>query len=171
MTKNYCTLRHMGYFSNSLRLIVPYISLYPQVRLCCFSLVALITLTACGNIAVLNVTAPERDETDIQDVKQDNRIEYICDNNQVLSVEYYERAVDRSEGKTGINLRYENREFEMYRTYSLSGEKYATEQGLNPEDGLMWWSKGEEGTLITMLLDDSVTAADYPIITRCKYKM
>jgi membrane-bound inhibitor of C-type lysozyme len=136
----------------------------------CLSVATLFLATACSNLGDSNVTMSGHDDADVQNVKQSKRVEYFCDNNQALSVEYYERALDRSHVNTGINLRYQNREFEMYRSYSASGAKYATEQGLNPEDGLMWWSTGEKGRLITMILDDSVTAEDYPIITTCKTK-
>ena len=116
-------------------------------------------------------------EPDTKALKQTHRIEYLCDNQSELSIEYYDRKLNRKDGKSGANLRYKSesqvQEFEMYSTRADEGEKYATEQGLNAEDGLMWWvynndEQRSEGKLITMILEDTANSADYPVIAQCE---
>lgn len=61
----------------------------------------------------------------------------------------------------------EKKVIDLYQIRSASGARYGSEQGLEPESGLIIWNKGKEVTLYEMILDDSITAADYPIITKC----
>jgi membrane-bound inhibitor of C-type lysozyme len=91
-----------------------------------------------------------------------NIVTYSCDNGKSLQAEYINSQTSRS-----ARLTYDGKSFDMYSTRAASGAKYATEQGLNAEDGLIWWSQRDEGMLMTMILDHSVNAEDYPIVTKC----
>ena len=55
----------------------------------------------------------------------------------------------------------------MYETRVTSGAKYATELGLEPEFGLIWWTKKNEGTLIRMIKEHTIKAESYPVIASC----
>lgn len=87
---------------------------------------------------------------------------YQCDNGVTLSVEYINTGKSLS-----ALLIYGGRVFDMYETRAASGAKYATEQGLSPEYGLIWWSQGNEGMLIQMIKDHTISVEDYPIIAKC----
>jgi len=60
--------------------------------------------------------------------------------------------------------------FELYRVPAGSGMRYATEDGLTPTSGLIWWAKGSDAMLIEMILDDSVHPSDYPSLATCRYR-
>nr|WP_136251808.1 MliC family protein [Ningiella ruwaisensis] len=90
------------------------------------------------------------------------RFSYQCDNQSTLDVTYI-----NSPDKQSAVLQYQGQRIEMYSVRAASGAKYASEQGLSENDGIIWWTQGNEGTLIKMILDDSVTADDYPVIANC----
>ncbi|WP_395344698.1 MliC family protein [Ningiella sp. W23] len=115
-------------------------------------LLSLIALGACTP----NTTEPSDDAT------QQPSLQYRCDNGEMLVAQYINEA-----DKQSALLKYQNREFNMYSVRAASGASYATEQGLAPEEGLMWRTQKDEGLLIKMILDHTVSAEDYPIITRC----
>ncbi|MBT0586959.1 MliC family protein [Alteromonas oceanisediminis] len=91
------------------------------------------------------------------------RTEYYCDNGERAGVIYLSEAAG-----SGAILHYQGQDYEMYPTRTASGAKYATEQGLSPEEGLIWWTQGESAMLMTMILDHTVSAEDYPMIARCE---
>lgn len=86
---------------------------------------------------------------------------YTCDNGIKVSAQYYPDKVDLTVNGT---------QKELYQTVSASGAKYATENGIEPETGLIWWTKGDEATMFEMILDHTVNPNDYRQITVCKEK-
>ena len=94
-----------------------------------------------------------------------NVVQYQCENGNSLQAEYMSSDLEHS-----AKITYDGNTFNMYSTKSASGAKYATEQGLTPNDGLIWWSQRDEGMLMTMILDHTAEAEDYPIITNCVKK-
>lgn len=84
-----------------------------------------------------------------------------CDNGLSVEIEVPQNYANR------LKILYDGAPYSLYRIQAASGEKYGTEQGITPEEGLIVWSKGNEMSLYTMILDDSVDANDYPLITQC----
>ncbi|HWK67452.1 MAG TPA: MliC family protein [Rhizobiaceae bacterium] len=74
---------------------------------------------------------------------------YRCDSGATVTVRYDNTDADAPRAR----LDYIGRMFNMYRVPSASGARYATEQGLKPDRGLQWWSKGNEATLSEMIMD------------------
>lgn len=89
------------------------------------------------------------------------RSEYSCDNGMTVFAQYQPDKV---------NLSINGIQKELYQTVSASGAKYATENGLKPDMGLIWWTKGDEATVFDMILDHTVSPDDYKKIAVCKEK-
>lgn len=89
---------------------------------------------------------------------------YTCDSGATVDVRYDNSNPDAPTA----TLRYKGRSFEMYNVLSGSGARYATEQGLLPDHGLQWWTKGNEAIMSEMLMDH--TAPEPKPIETCKAK-
>jgi membrane-bound inhibitor of C-type lysozyme len=86
---------------------------------------------------------------------------YHCESGATVTVRY-----DNSDpASPRARLDYKGRTFDMYSVVSASGARYATEQGLEPDKGLQWWSKGNEATLSEMIMDH--TAPEPTVIETC----
>lgn len=89
---------------------------------------------------------------------------YVCDSGNTVSVRY-----DNTDADAPVaTLEYKGRTFEMHNVRSGSGARYATEQGLQPDKGLQWWTKGDEATMSEMLMDH--TAPEPTPIETCRVK-
>ncbi len=86
-------------------------------------------------------------------------IHYLCTSGRQVVVVYVEGA------QPGARLYIGERLFNLYQVRSGSGARYATEQGLKPDHGLQWWTKGHEATLSEMILDH--TAPPPKVIDTC----
>lgn len=87
---------------------------------------------------------------------------YRCDSGETIKVRY-----DNSDSAAPrATLQYKGRSFDMYSAMSASGARYATEQGLEPDKGLQWWSKGNGATLSEMIMDH--TAPEPTVIETCR---
>lgn len=73
----------------------------------------------------------------------------------------------QAENTDTAQLDIQGKRINMHHIRSASGARYGSEQGLKAKSGLVFWNKGNDVTLYEMILDDSTSAADYPIITRC----
>lgn len=89
---------------------------------------------------------------------------YVCDSGATVDVRYDNTNPDAPTA----TLTYKGRTFELYSVMSGSGARYATEQGLSPDHGLQWWSKGNEATMSEMLMDH--TAPEPKPIETCRVK-
>ncbi|BCH35584.1 hypothetical protein MesoLjLc_75140 [Mesorhizobium sp. L-8-10] len=89
---------------------------------------------------------------------------YVCDSGNTVDVRY-DNTSDEAHVAT---LEYKGRTFEMYNVRSASGARFATEQGLTPDKGLQWWSKGDEATMSEMLMDH--TASEPTPIETCRVR-
>lgn len=87
---------------------------------------------------------------------------YHCESGATVTVRYD----NRDAAAPRASLDYKGRTFDMYSVVSASGARYATEQGLEPDKGLQWWSKGNEATLSEMIMDH--TAPEPTVIETCK---
>lgn len=115
-----------------------------------FAFCALVSLSACA-------------EADNSDEKQ--RVGYSCDNGFEITAIYYGVPED-----AGAELQINNRYFSFYSVSAEltdGGEKFATDQGLDEDTGLLWLRGDESAFLIEMSLDEDVDPADYPLITTC----
>lgn len=122
------------------------------------SVLAVIVISACTAL-----TTPQ---------EQQGYQRYMCDKGWTIQVEHNPQDIG---GNTMIPWHDDNvrvtvngQPFEMYSVAAASGEKYATEQGLTPDAGLIWWDKSNEGVLQAMVLDHTVDPAHYPVIVRCE---
>ncbi len=79
---------------------------------------------------------------------------YECESGQTIAARYDNTNPDAPTAR----LEYRNQTFEMYNVRAASGARYATEQGLSPDKGLQWWTKGDGATLSEMLLDHTAPA-------------
>ncbi|MGH6763896.1 MAG: MliC family protein [Phyllobacterium sp.] len=91
-------------------------------------------------------------------------VTYICESGNEIVVRYDNTNADAPTAQ----LTYKNQTFDLYNVRSGSGARYATEQGLAPDKGLQWWTKGGEATLSEMLMDH--TAPGPTQIESCKEK-
>lgn len=79
---------------------------------------------------------------------------YQCESGQTVVVRYDNTNPDAPT----VRLEYNGQTFEMYNVRAASGARYATEQGLSPDKGLQWWTKGDGATLSEMLMDHTAPA-------------
>ncbi|BCH27629.1 hypothetical protein MesoLjLb_74140 [Mesorhizobium sp. L-8-3] len=89
---------------------------------------------------------------------------YVCDSGNTVYVRYDNTNADAAVA----TLEYKGRTFEMHNVRSASGARFATEQGLTPDKGLQWWSKGGEATMSEMLMDH--TAPEPTPIENCRVR-
>ena len=89
---------------------------------------------------------------------------YRCESGQTIVARYDNSNPDAPTAR----LEYRGRTFEMYNVRAASGARYATEQGLSPDKGLQWWTKGDDATLSEMLMDH--TAPEPAEIEACTAK-
>jgi membrane-bound inhibitor of C-type lysozyme len=89
-------------------------------------------------------------------------VSYSCENGWGLQL---------TPNKSGARLGWDDgRVRDLYQVRSASGAKYATEQGLTPENGLIFWSKGREASFYEMVMDHTVPPESYDRITHCVVK-
>lgn len=82
-------------------------------------------------------------------VEQVFTVTYTCKSGQNVVVRY-----DNTDpAAPTATLEYKGKSFALYNVRSASGARYATEQGLAPDKGLQWWTKGNDAILSEMLMD------------------
>lgn len=84
---------------------------------------------------------------------------YECDDGREITARYGENPP--------ALLEVDGKSYPLYQVVSASGARYASERGLTPETGIIWWTKGDEATLYEMILDHTVSAEDYPVLAQC----
>ena len=90
-------------------------------------------------------------------------VRYSCANGWSVSAAY----ADWEDGEPGVQLTFQGKSYSLYGVPSGSGAKYATENGLNPDYLLVWWTKSTEATMIESPLDDSAGPDDERTVTTC----
>lgn len=91
-------------------------------------------------------------------------VTYQCESGQTVVARYDNTNPDAPTAW----LEYKGQTFEMHNVRAASGARYATEQGLSPDKGLQWWTKGDSATLSEMLMDH--TAPESTEIESCTAK-
>jgi membrane-bound inhibitor of C-type lysozyme len=126
------------------------------------------TVSLCLPFLALLLAAPQAfaDQPDAPGMPSQDIIDaiYECESGQTISARYDNTNPDAPSAR----LEYKGQTFEMYQVRSASGARYATEQGLSPDKGLQWWTKGNSATLSEMLMDH--TAPEPVEIETCTTK-
>lgn len=91
-------------------------------------------------------------------------VTYACQSGATIVARYDNSNADAPTA----TLDYQGKSFPMYSVRSASGARYATEQGLSPDKGLQWWTKGSSATLSEMIMDH--TAPEPTAIEECTAK-
>lgn len=130
-------------------------------------------LTACEREAAQPVgsdteavTAVDFDEGHQQDVTLTENLPailYDCDNGERIQARYDNRTEN-----TSVTLAIDGKSYWLYSVPTASGARYASEQGLQPEEGMQWLTKGNEALLTNLILDHTVPAEEATILARCE---
>ena len=135
-----------------------------------YGLLKLISVSGSVALLTVNVLSAHADGESsnlpkpITTPEQVTTVTYICESGNEIVVRYDNTDADAP----AAQLIYKNQTFDLYNVRSASGARCATEQGLAPDKGLQWWTKGGEATLSEMLMDH--TAPEPTQIETCKEK-
>lgn len=94
------------------------------------------------------------------------RANYDCDDGKSVTAIYDNNNPKQSK----VTLSIDGKEYYLSQAISGSGARYTTEQGLNPEQGLDWHTKGPEAIASTMTLDHTAKPEDEKTLFSCKEK-
>ena len=94
------------------------------------------------------------------------RASYDCDNGKTVLAVYDNNNPQQSK----VTLTVEGKEYHLTQAVSGSGARYTTEQGLSPEQGLDWHTKGPEAIASTITLDHTAKPEDEKTLFSCKEK-
>ncbi len=92
------------------------------------------------------------------------RANYACDNGKTIVAIYDNNNPKQSR----VTLTIDGKEYYLTQAISGSGARYTTEQGLNPEQGLDWHTKGPEAVASTITLDHTAKPEDEKNLFSCK---
>lgn len=90
-------------------------------------------------------------------------IDYACDSGKNIRASYI-----NNEESSSAHLEIDGRHYALYGIVTASGAGYASEQGLRPDEGMKWLTKGDEAVLIAMILDDTVNPDEVQVLMRCQ---
>lgn len=147
-----------------------------SARLLCTTLFFGLIVSACGQPDQRPLAVSVAEEIEVNDpvedvvpvaVTQSNTVHYACTPNQDITVTYSTQDATQPKANLVIN----NVSYDMYAVVAASGARYATEQGIEPEQGMQWHTKGESGILISMTLDHTADPEDERILLSCTEKM
>lgn len=88
---------------------------------------------------------------------------YHCDNGKSVEASYAD-----GEEMPAATLIIDDKHYAMYRVVSASGVRYASEQGLLPNEGMQWYVKNGEAMLVAMVLDHTANPDEAPVLLRCQ---
>ncbi len=89
---------------------------------------------------------------------------YSCESGRQIRA-LYNNAVKPDPSIPAAQLIIDGVVFAFHQIVSADGARYGTEQGFEPDKGLIWWTKGEDATLFETLLDD--TSPGPKVIDQC----
>ncbi len=97
---------------------------------------------------------------------EDNKVwvNYGCDSGKQIRAAYD----NDDEQRPSATLEIDGQVFSLYSIITASGAGYASEQGLRPDEGIKWLTKGDEAMLVAMILDHTANPDDAPILMRCR---
>lgn len=151
-----------------------------QIRLMCAACVLAVMLAACDqpdakpeSAAAANPAVPATDVVvsgvvvpePLMPVTagQSSTVHYGCTPEQQILATYDNR--DATKPKAILNINGVN--YELYSVVSASGARYATEQGIQPEQGMQWHTKADKAVLISMTLDHTAQPEDEKTLFDC----
>lgn len=89
---------------------------------------------------------------------------YQCDNQQTIQASYSDSKTQPST----VTLHINGQRYQLYSVPSQAGSLYATERGINPEQGMRWHVQGLEARLVSMTLDHTATPDQEQLLMRCQ---
>lgn len=92
------------------------------------------------------------------------QVTYQCDDQNPIQATY--SAINSN--PSNVTLYINGQQYQLYRVPSQVGKLYATEQGINPGQGMRWHVQGLEARLVTMTLDHTATADKEQLLMRCQ---
>lgn len=88
---------------------------------------------------------------------------YHCDNGKSVEASYAD-----DDETPAATLVIDDKHYAMYRVVSASGARYASEQGLLPNEGMQWYVKNGEAMLVAMVLDHTANPDEAQVLFRCQ---
>ena len=144
-----------------------------QIHLMCATCVFVVSLVACdqpdkSQSAAVSPIVPAPDvvvpEPPISvTARQSSTVHYGCTPDQQILATYDNRDTTKPKATLNIN----GVDYELYSVVSASGARYATEQGIQPEQGMQWHTKADKAVLTSMTLDHTVQPEDEKTLFDC----
>ena len=146
-----------------------------QMHLMCATLVVAVSLTACDqpdakpqSAAAVSPAVPATEvlvsEPPVSvTAVQSSTVHYGCTPDQQILATYDNRDATKPKAILNIN----GVDYELYSVVSASGARYATEQGIQPEQGMQWHTKADKAVLTSMTLDHTVQPEDEKTLFDC----
>ncbi|XID74261.1 MliC family protein [Alkanindiges sp. WGS2144] len=135
-------------------------------------IIALVTYYRLGslpaNSSQVQTTASNQDQlaaaAPVKPAISYRHINYQCDHQQVIQATY----IEEPEAAPKAQLTIDGKTYELYSVPASIGELYATEQGVNPQEGMRWHIQGLEARLTNMILDHTAEPGQGKLIMRCQ---
>lgn len=91
-------------------------------------------------------------------------INYQCEQNKTVQALYenIKPAVPK------VMLTIDGKPYQLYNIPSQVGSLYATEQGINPGQGMRWHIQGLEARLVSLSVDQNASTAKEQLLMRCQ---
>ena len=151
-----------------------------QIYLMCATCVLAVSLAACdqpdGKPESAAAVSPAVPATDVVvpevvvpeppisvTAGQSSTVHYGCTPDQQILATYDNR--DAAKPKATLNIN--GVDYELYSVVSASGARYATEQGIQPEQGMQWHTKADKAVLTSMTLDHTAQPEDEKMLFDC----
>ena len=96
------------------------------------------------------------------DVAGPSGLPYACADGRAARIHYDGGDPNRMPAR----LEIDGRAFVLHPAPALNGLRYASESGLTPGHGLVWWAEGDEASLIEVSGDPAAAATEREIV-RC----
>ncbi|MEC7119344.1 MAG: MliC family protein [Pseudomonadota bacterium] len=88
---------------------------------------------------------------------------YTCTPDKTITATYDNSNAEQPKAMLDID----GVSYDLYSVAAASGARYATEQGINPEQGMQWHTKGDSAMLMTMTLDHTANPDDEQVLFDC----
>jgi membrane-bound inhibitor of C-type lysozyme len=90
-------------------------------------------------------------------------VTYDCDNGESIQAQYDNRTQD-----SVAILTINEKTYSLYQVISASGARYASEKGIQADEGIQWLTKGKEAVLTNLVLDHTAPPEDTTVLFRCE---
>jgi membrane-bound inhibitor of C-type lysozyme len=113
-----------------------------------------------SSVAPITAAAPVENSNPVATVINST---YTCDNGKIIAAVYDNRQADQSK----VTLTIDGKTYQLTQAVAASGARYTTEQGINPEQGLSWHTKGADAVASTITLDHTAKPEDEKTLFSC----